>query len=108
MILSLITGSFTKLPSFVRILITSRPEKDIMGSFRLKPSAITRHLLDIDSQSTSEDIGTFITLQMELSRFERSELNLPADWPGEQVMDILISPRQVCSFGLPQPVPSSG
>ncbi|KAJ7455882.1 WD40 repeat-like protein [Mycena latifolia] len=78
-LLSLISAEFPKLPAVFRFLITSRPDSDIAGPFRAQP-LITEKQLDIKTNSTKQDIITYLCESMRnLTREKRS---LGPDWPG--------------------------
>ena len=76
-LLQALSVELPSLPSFVKILITSRNESDI----RLKLACISEpHNID-NTQGTREDILTFIDNQM--SQIRRSYRDLPPTWPGD-------------------------
>lgn len=81
-----LSEGFLKLPSFLRILIVSRPEREMLDRFTC--SHIRHHRLELDSPMTQEDIIEFIRIR--LHRIREDNLRyMPAlkDWPSEE--DIL-------------------
>ncbi|KAK7683553.1 hypothetical protein QCA50_013388 [Cerrena zonata] len=87
-LLSLISQEFPKLPSVFRFLITSRAEPDIDVLFSENES-IKALELSVATESSIQDIRTFIRSQMTLVREKQRVRRLPADWPGEENIDVL-------------------
>ena len=81
------------LPSFVRILVTSRPERDIETAFRTNPF-VHRCELDLTSESTANDIRVFVETQMAMIRANNSTLGLSPGWPGQDNVTALVRHAQ--------------
>lgn len=75
-LLYVLASRFSELPSHFRILITARPEKDILDAFTDQPSVLWKQMDSIDRQSTDHDISLFIGHK--LSGVE----GLDIQWPG--------------------------
>lgn len=88
-LLSVLVEQSAKLPSAIRIVITSRPEKDISDAFKSQPH-ILPYELDIASQANSDDIMTYFRYRMGQMRIQRADLQLSADWPGEAMLRRLV------------------
>ena len=84
-LLQALSAELPSLPSFVKILITSRNESDIRSRLAGIPS-LRSHSID-NTQGTREDILTFIDYQM--SQIRRSHRNLPLTWPEDEKIDSL-------------------
>jgi hypothetical protein len=81
-LLQALSAELPRLPSFVKILITSRNESDI----RSKLGSISRsHSID-NIEGTKMDILTFIDKQM--SQIRQSHDELPPTWPETQNSDL--------------------
>jgi hypothetical protein len=87
-LLTVLSQGFNKLPSFIRILVTSRRERDIESIFHSHP-CVRPYELDPTSDSTAKDIEIFIQSQMEAVRVDNEGLGLPADWPGHDKIQML-------------------
>jgi Cdc6-like AAA superfamily ATPase len=57
-LVALLAAESARLPAFIRILVTSRAEKDIKTAFIAQPH-IVAHEIDVASESNSEDICYF-------------------------------------------------
>lgn len=87
-LLSLIAQEFPKLPSVFRFLITSRADPDIDMLFT-ENNRIKALELAVATESSIQDIRAYIRSQMALIREKQRMRRLPADWPGEDNIDIL-------------------
>ena len=87
-LLSVLSREIGNLPSFTRILITSRPEDDIKRILHSHTSVHAQEL-DITSDSTERDIKTFIESEMAGIRGANDALNLGSDWPGAEKVSAL-------------------
>ncbi|KAH7918266.1 WD40 repeat-like protein [Leucogyrophana mollusca] len=86
-LLQVLKTQLHQTPSFIRILITSRPLNDIRGA--LKHQKVHNEGLDISSIANSEDISAFF--HAEMNRAKEVHQNLPPDWPGDKTIDELTS-----------------
>lgn len=81
-LLQALSKGFSNLPSFIRIIIVSRPESDIqhvLGShLHLHP-----YTLDIDSVTNKNDVSEFIRHCLEKIRIKDKDGYLEDDWPGD-------------------------
>ncbi|KZP23567.1 WD40 repeat-like protein, partial [Athelia psychrophila] len=84
-----LSGGFLKLPSFIRILIVSRPERDMMDQFR--HIDMRREELRVDSEASQADITVFIRSRLHEIRQGNIEY-VPAlqDWPSEEDITCLV------------------
>jgi len=78
-----------KLPSIIRIIITSRKEPDIMTAFMAKPHILVEEL-DITTDDNKEDIRFFLETEMSKILILNSRLRLPSDWPGDDKIQDLV------------------
>ena len=84
-LLRALSAELPRLPSFVKILITSRNESDIRSKLaRISES----HSID-SIQGTTADILTFIENQM--LQIRASHVDLPPTWPGDRRLDSLVN-----------------
>ena len=92
-LLRVLSKGFSDLPSFIRVMVVSRPEQDIqraMGShLDLRPYA-----LDIDSVANKDDILEFIRHRLEEIRIRDGYLD--DQWPGDDKISYLAN----CAGGL--------
>lgn len=94
-LLRLLGEESTRLPPFLRILITSRAECDIVSALGSHEHILVRSLT-LNSQSNNEDIIMFIRDQMATIRARHGFLPLASDWPGQDVIETLAQ----CASGL--------
>jgi hypothetical protein len=81
-LLSLLSSEAVQLPSFVRILITSRDERDIRCALEGQSHILIREL-HLTSENNMNDTLQFFRKQMAEIR---SSLRLPHDWPGDSAI----------------------
>jgi hypothetical protein len=84
----ILSQGFSKLPSFIRFLVTSRRENDIETMLGSHPCTHP-YELDVASDSTTKDIELFIELKMKIVYAENKDLGLPADWPERDKIQML-------------------
>ncbi|TCD69247.1 POC1 centriolar protein [Steccherinum ochraceum] len=89
-LLSVLAEQSAHLPSFLRIIITSRTEVDITDALELHPN-IRNQELDIATSTNESDIAAFFRERLHTIRTKRKNraLSLPADWPGEEAIQSL-------------------
>jgi hypothetical protein len=63
-LLSILSEEIAELPSNFRLLITARPEQDIMSALGQNPHVRCRHMDTIDVNSTSADISLYVKAQL--------------------------------------------
>lgn len=85
-LLSVLSAGFSKLASFIRIIILSRPEPDIERALGSHP-CVRRYHLDIDSEVNKKDITLY--LRQRLSEIRERRLPLEPDWPVSGTVDTL-------------------
>lgn len=83
LLLSVLAAESCKLPTGIRVLVTSRAEFDIRCAFEDEPNIISREL-DITSKSNAEDILCYLRIRMSGIRRKKRYLHLPENWPGEE------------------------
>lgn len=76
------------LPPTLRILITSRAEKDIHIAVSTYPHIYSREL-DLSSETNERDVKAYIHHRMAAVRLQNEYLDLPSDWPGASRVDAL-------------------
>ena len=81
-LLRVLASESPRLPSTVRIFITSRAERDIRGAFGPQPHVRVREI-DIKSATNEKDVQTYLRHRMVAIRLQNEWLDLPSDWPGE-------------------------
>ena len=81
LLLKVLAEESANLPTFLRIIITSRPEHDIRRFFGSQ-GHILSYTLHIASELIRKDIESFLRHRMSEIRAENNAL-LSADWPGE-------------------------
>ena len=82
-LLRVLTSRLSKLPSHFRILITTRPEKDVQDNFKNLPSVYQKAMSSIQLKSTCHDISVYIHQELDgLSGLEKQ-------WPGDAWCEIL-------------------
>jgi hypothetical protein len=78
-VLAILANKAADLPSNFRILVTARPEQDILDALNNKPHVITKQLDAVDATSTSHDISLFVqTILGDIPGLERKWPN--GDW----------------------------
>ena len=81
-LLKVLKTEISLLPSTIRILVTSRRERDIVHIFRSHRSVLS-YKLDTASASMSDDILKLFTHRFrEIRKKYADEYALPPDWPG--------------------------
>ena len=75
-----LSKGFSNLPSFMRVVVVSRPETDIEDTLA-SHNAVHPCRLHIDSEATQEDISNFLRRRFSEIR-EKKHSQLGADWPG--------------------------
>jgi hypothetical protein len=87
-LLRVLSKGFSDLPSFIRVMVVSRPEQDIqraLGShLDLRPYA-----LDIDSVTNKDDISEFIRHRLEEIRIADGYLG--DHWPDDEKISALVN-----------------
>ncbi|KAH7919617.1 WD40 repeat-like protein, partial [Leucogyrophana mollusca] len=86
-LLQVLKTQLHQMPSFIRILITSRPLNDIRGA--LEHQKVHNEGLDISSRTNSQDISAFF--HAEMKRAKELHQSLPPDWPGDKTINELTS-----------------
>lgn len=84
-LLDVLSKQSQNLPPCIRIIITSRPEVDIMDAFEPMPNVYSRDLYRL-TDSNESDIATYIHKQLSTvrSKPKNRHFRLPTGWPGEQ------------------------
>ena len=88
-LLTVLVDQLPRLPSFIRLLITSRAVHDIRKAFNNHVNVCCREL-DITSIVNENDIHAYIGHEMVSIREENEELDMPQDWPGEDIVRALV------------------
>jgi hypothetical protein len=87
-ILSNIATDISNLPTFFKILVTSRPEPELIAAFDSMGMCVRRCHLSSATPTINRDIGIFISEQMkDISRL----YGLSEDWPGPSRREDLVS-----------------
>jgi hypothetical protein len=81
-LLNVLTEQSVKLPSAIRILVTSRLEMDISDAIQAQ-THILSHEIKTTCKVNTEDISSYLRHRMEFVRRKNRNLPLPIDWPGE-------------------------
>jgi hypothetical protein len=81
-LLELFATKFSRLPSTVRVLITSRRLDDIAYYLEPQQNIISRDL-NVSSDDSSQDILTYFKCQFAAIR---KKARLPSEWPGNEVI----------------------
>ena len=90
-LLSILSRYLHNIP-FVKFLITGRPEPPIRSGFRLKslqPHTDVLRLHEVKRSSVDSDIKLFFKVQLTDIAKNRSDFNLPEDWPSSVDLDTL-------------------
>jgi hypothetical protein len=85
-LLNVLATELGRLPSTIRVLITSRQLEDISNAFEGQPNILSRDL-DVSSDSSGRDISTYLKYQFEAIR---KRARLPSEWPGEEAVQDLV------------------
>ncbi|KZP25995.1 WD40 repeat-like protein [Athelia psychrophila] len=89
-LIKLMVADLASLSPRIRVLITSRKESDIEYIFGASP--LIRHLeLDLTSEVVVQDISAYLHHQMTRIRISRRTARLQDDWPGQAVIQILVT-----------------
>lgn len=90
-LLAVLAEQSAQLPPFLRIIITSRTELDIMDAFE-PCSNVHSQELDILATTNNSDIAAYFHDRFRTIRGKRKNraLALPPDWPGEEVVQSLV------------------
>ena len=87
-LLKILVKEFPRLPSFLRVIVTSRPDSDI--SCQLESGGhVLPYPLDTASEVTRKDIELFFRYRLAEVRTQNPSLFLPVEWPGEQRIQAL-------------------
>ena len=89
-LLEVLADETIKIPSALRIILTSRKEADITKAFMDKRHVHVREL-ELTTNDNMEDIVIFIRHRMCDIREKNSDLPLGPDWPGEHIIKALAS-----------------
>jgi hypothetical protein len=84
-LLSLLSSESAHLPSFVRILITSRDEHDIRCAFEGQSHVLIQEL-NLTSENNTNDILHFFRSRMAEIRSKNISIQLAHDWPGDSAI----------------------
>jgi hypothetical protein len=87
-LLSILAEETIHLPPFIRILITSRAEYDIMRALEGHSHIAVREL-SLSSDTNVKDILFFLRNKMAEIRLNNPGLRLPLDWPGDVAIQAL-------------------
>jgi NACHT domain len=85
-LLTVLGTELSRLPSMIRILVTSRKLDDITATFEGQQNILT-HSLEVSSEIGRQDILTYFEHQ--LGVVQRKRLRLRSDWPGDDVIQDL-------------------
>jgi len=88
-LLEVLTQDSVKLPVAIRIVITSRAERDIYNAFQSLPHILT-YELDITSSINRDDISSYFRHRMLLIRTRNTHLLRGTEWPGEEAFHELV------------------
>jgi NACHT domain len=83
-----LSKGFSDLPSFMRVIVVSRPETDIEDMLSTHEAVHPYHL-DIDSVATRDDISEFLRDRFSDIRKTMKHSQLGADWPGDDTIGSL-------------------
>jgi WD40 repeat protein len=90
-LLSILSRYLDKIP-FVKFFITGRPEARIRSGFRLKslrPHTEVFKLHEVERPSVDKDIRLFFKVELTEIGKNRSDCNLPEEWPSSAELDAL-------------------
>jgi hypothetical protein len=77
---------FPKLPANFRLLITARPDDDIVRGLAFQPSSRHIQMEDIETQSTRADLSAFIVREL-----APIKAIIEVDWPEMRWRDELVN-----------------
>ena len=87
-LIRVLRGGLPTLPPNFRVLITSRPEKDILAFTSLPPSKIQK--LDLDHQTNENRLDVYAYIRYELEELRLFDtLCIPQGWPWEESIQCL-------------------
>jgi hypothetical protein len=87
-LLGLFAEDLKKLPPFVRIFATSRPQLDISVAFKGQSNIVSLEF-QIDNDANRRDIKLYLRVQLEEIREKDDHLASSPDWPGKGTIDKL-------------------
>ena len=87
-LLRVLSKGFSDLPSFIRVMVVSRPELDIQRALG-SHSDLRPYHLDIDSVTNKDDVSEFIRHRLEEIRVEDGCLG--DHWPGDDKISSLVN-----------------
>jgi hypothetical protein len=87
-LLSLLGTELSRLPSTIRILVTSRQSEDISVAFDGEQDVLAL-ALEVSSESGSRDISTYFKSKLGVIR-RKKMARLQRDWPGNDVIQDLV------------------
>ena len=87
-LLRVLSKGFSDLPSFIRVMVVSRPELDIQRALG-SHSALRPYPLDIDSVTNKDDVSEFIRHRLEEIRM--ADGCLGEHWPGDDKISSLVN-----------------
>ena len=87
-LLRVMSKGFSDLPSFIRVMVVSRPEQDIQRALG-SHSDLRPYPLDIDSATNNDDISQFIRHRLEEIRVTDGYLG--DHWPGDDKISSLVN-----------------
>ena len=85
-LLQVLSKGFSNLPSFLRIIVVSRPELDIQRALG-SHLHLCQYSLDIDSAANKDDLLEFIRHRLQEIRIKDGYLG--DDWPGDNIINYL-------------------
>jgi hypothetical protein len=84
-LLSVLAKRITELPPHFRIILTARPEQDIQRALLENPVVYSKHMEDIESSSTTQDITAYIEHELE------DVWELEEQWPNKEWLKTLVA-----------------
>jgi hypothetical protein len=87
-LMRVLSTGFSDLPSFIRVMVVSRPELDIQRALG-SHSDLRLYPLDIDSVTNKDDVSEFIRHRLEEIRIEDGCLD--DHWPGDDKIHSLVN-----------------
>jgi hypothetical protein len=81
-LLDVLSEQLNQLPTFIRVLITSRSEHDICCAFGFRQQFLERKL-NITSSVNANDISSYLRHRMQRVRLKAVGLSLGSQWPNE-------------------------
>ena len=88
-LIRLLRDEFKRLPSFVRFLITSRPEPDIVNALSHQSDSVYETVVDYTSDTSHHDVFLFLLAEMPKIVDECPRIQLPVDWKWDEKMKAL-------------------